>query len=85
MLIKYARKSGWTDRTGKADDGVMFLTDCHSCGLRELRGPRSIELLVNTGRAAGGIDLVYRCTRCGTSNVLGASPAAPAYPAASAA
>ena len=28
----------------------MFLTDCPACGLRELRGPRSIELLVNTDR-----------------------------------
>ena len=60
----------------------MFLTDCHPCGLRELRGPRSIELLANTDH---GIDLVYRCTRCGTSNVLGASPAAPAYSVVSAA
>ena len=60
----------------------MFLTDCHSCGLRELRGPRSIELLANTDH---GIDLVYRCTRCGTSNVLGASLAAPVYSVVSAA
>jgi hypothetical protein len=60
----------------------MFLTDCHSCGLRELRGPRSIELLANTDH---GIDLVYRCTRCDASNVLGASSAAPAYAVASAA
>ena len=63
----------------------MFLTDCHSCGLRELRGPRSIELLVNSGRAENGVDLVYRCTRCDASNVLGTSRAAPAYSAASAA
>ena len=48
----------------------MFLTDCHTCGLRELRGTRSVELLANTGH---GIELVYRCTRCATSNVLGAS------------
>jgi len=48
----------------------MFLTDCSACGLRELRGPRSIELLANTDH---GIDLVYRCTRCDTRNVLGAS------------
>ena len=48
----------------------MFLTDCTACGLRELRGPRSIELLVNTDH---GIDVVYTCTRCSTSNVLGAS------------
>jgi hypothetical protein len=56
----------------------MFLTDCHACGLRELRGARAIELLVNTdgaAGAAGGIQLVYRCTRCDASNVLGASAA----------
>ena len=54
----------------------MFLTDCHECGLRELRGTRSIELLVNTDH---GMDLVYRCTRCDAGNVLGASrSAAPA-------
>ena len=55
----------------------MFLTDCQACGLRELRGPRSIELLVNhsdgaTGHAAG-VDLVYRCNRCTTLNILGAT------------
>jgi hypothetical protein len=48
----------------------MYLTNCTECGLRELRGARSIELLVNTDH---GIDLVYRCTRCETSNVVGAS------------
>jgi hypothetical protein len=48
----------------------MFLTNCTECGLRELRGARSIEILVNTDH---GIDLVYRCTRCATSNVVGAS------------
>ena len=63
----------------------MFLTDCHSCGLRELRGARSIELLANTDHGAGGPVLVYRCTRCDAINVLGASPAAPAYSVASAA
>ena len=51
----------------------MFVTDCQACGLRELRGPRSIELLVNTDH---GADLVYRCTRCETVNVL--SPQRPA-------
>ena len=60
----------------------MFLTDCSACGLRELRGPRSIELLANTDH---GMDLVYRCTRCDASNVLGASQAPPAYAVASAA
>jgi DNA-directed RNA polymerase subunit RPC12/RpoP len=50
----------------------MFLTNCTECGRRELRGARSIEILVNTDQ---GIDLVYRCTRCGVSNVLGASQA----------
>ena len=55
----------------------MFLTDCQACGLRELRGPRSIELLVNTD-GAGGMHLVYRCTRCDAHNVLGAAPVATA-------
>ena len=45
----------------------MFLTDCLECGLRELRGPRSIETLVSTEQ---GTDLVYRCTRCATVNLL---------------
>ena len=45
----------------------MFLTDCVTCGLRELRGPRSIEFLVN---GAEGPALVYRCTRCDTVNVF---------------
>ena len=63
--------------TLEADDGRMFLTDCHSCGLRELRGARSIETLVSTEQ---GMDLVYRCTRCATVNLLhpGTAPAAPA-------
>ena len=51
---------------GRADTENMFLTDCETCGLRELRGPRSIELLVN---GAEGPALVYRCNRCGTVNV----------------
>ena len=62
----------------------MFLTDCQACGLRELRGPRSIELLVNTEHGASGPVLVYRCTRCATVNVVGA-PRAVAEPAAAAA
>ena len=45
----------------------MFLTDCRTCGLRELRGPRSIELLVNGDQ---GPALVYTCTRCDTLNVF---------------
>jgi phage FluMu protein Com len=49
----------------------MFVTDCQACGLRELRGPRSIELLVNTDH---GADLVYRCTRCDTVNALRSHP-----------
>ena len=53
-----------------ADHGVMFLTDCRACSRRELRGTRSIELLVNTDH---GIGLVYRCTGCGASNVLRSS------------
>ena len=48
----------------------MFVTDCQACGLRELRGARSIELLVDTGH---GVDLVYRCTRCAAANVLAPS------------
>ena len=51
----------------------MFLTDCQACGLRELRCPRSIELLVNTDH---GADLVYRCARCATVNALLADPSA---------
>jgi hypothetical protein len=53
----------------------MFLTDCPACGLRELRGPRAIELLVNTDH---GIDVVFRCTRCAAATVVGASRPAPA-------
>ena len=49
----------------------MFLTDCVSCGLRELRGPRAIQLLANTDH---GPELVYRCTRCETVNVLESHP-----------
>ncbi len=45
----------------------MFLTDCLECGLRELRGARSIETLVSTEQ---GMDLVYRCSRCATVNLL---------------
>ena len=45
----------------------MFLTDCLECGLRELRGARSIETLVSTEH---GTALVYRCTRCATVNLL---------------
>ncbi len=45
----------------------MFLTNCHECGLRELRGARSIETLVSTEQ---GLDLIYRCTRCATVNLL---------------
>jgi hypothetical protein len=59
----------------------MFLTDCHSCGLRELRGARSVELLANTDHGAGGPVLVYRCTRCDASNVLSASRASAGAPA----
>ncbi len=45
----------------------MFLTNCLECGLRELRGARSIDTLVTTEQ---GLDLVYRCTRCATVNLL---------------
>jgi len=51
----------------------MFLTDCPTCGLRELRGVRAIELLVNNGRPGRGIDLVFRCTQCGSSSLVDAS------------
>ena len=51
----------------------MFLTDCPTCGLRELRGVRAIELLVNHGRPGRGIDLVFRCTSCGSSSLVDAS------------
>jgi hypothetical protein len=50
----------------------MFLTDCHACGLRELRGARSIETLVTT---EAGLGLVYRCHRCATLNVQSGNPA----------
>lgn len=56
----------------------MFLTDCHTCGLRELRGTRSIELLANTD---SGPRLVYRCTRCDAVNLL-TGDRTPAVPAA---
>ena len=45
----------------------MFLTDCLACGLRELRGARSIELLANTEH---GPELVYRCSRCDTLGLV---------------
>ena len=48
----------------------MFLTDCQACGLRELRGPRSIELLVPADHKGAGVNLVYRCTRCATVNAV---------------
>ena len=54
----------------------MFLTDCPTCGLRELRGVRAIELLVNRsqpGQPGHGIDLVFRCTSCGSSSLVDAS------------
>jgi len=57
----------------------MSITDCQACGLRELRGPRSIELLVNT---ADGVDLVYRCTRCAAVNALHPRPTVSASPVA---
>jgi hypothetical protein len=59
----------------------MFLTDCHTCRLRELRGTRSIETLVHT---YSGIGLVYRCTRCETLNVSGPTNAASTAAAATA-
>ena len=59
------------------DTQIMFITDCQACGLRELRGPRSIELLVNpavdtgqSGTRSAGIGLIYRCNRCATANSL---------------
>jgi hypothetical protein len=51
----------------------MFLTDCPTCGRRELRGPRAIELLVNRGLPGGGVDVVFRCTHCETVVVVGTS------------
>jgi hypothetical protein len=63
-----------------AETEDMFLTDCATCGLRELRGPRSIELLIN---GAEGPALAYRCTRCDTVNVFhGHGHPAPAHAAA---
>ncbi|MGI8645960.1 MAG: hypothetical protein ACR2JD_06545 [Nocardioides sp.] len=64
----------------------MFVTDCQACGLRELRGPRSIELLVPTPGQPVGVDLVYRCTRCATVNAVqpqyGGGPTVPSVPVA---
>jgi hypothetical protein len=57
----------------------MFLTDCQTCGLRELRGARSIELLATTDR---GVALFYRCTRCATVNHTGQAPHADVHSAA---
>jgi hypothetical protein len=42
-----------------ADDQPMFVSDCHHCGRRELRGPRSLRHDDATGwwtecRACGG-------------------------------
>jgi predicted RNA-binding Zn-ribbon protein involved in translation (DUF1610 family) len=54
------------------ENDSMFLTDCPTCGLRELRGARSIETLVSTER---GHAVVYRCHRCEAVNVLGGNPA----------
>ena len=45
----------------------MFLTDCTACGLRELRGARSIEILANTD---SGPVLVYLCRRCESPNTM---------------
>jgi hypothetical protein len=50
----------------------MFLTDCPTCGLRELRGARAIETVVSTD---GGHAIVYRCHRCEAVNVIGGNPA----------
>jgi hypothetical protein len=50
----------------------MFLTNCQACGLRELRGARSIETLVGTDR---GLSVVYRCTHCEALNLVGGNPA----------
>jgi hypothetical protein len=54
------------------DNGHMFLTDCPTCGLRELRGARSIETVVSTDAHHA---IVYRCHRCEAVNVLGGNPA----------
>lgn len=56
----------------------MFLTNCDHCGLRELRGPRSVETFVRTDH---GLDLVYRCARCGTANLLAGPAPRPAVAA----
>ena len=62
----------------RAHDGPMFLADCPTCGLRELRGPRSIEIVVN---GAAGATLVYRCRRCGEAHaVLPVTPVATQQP-----
>lgn len=40
----------------------MFLVDCPACGLRELRGTRSLLELANT---AHGVEWAIACARCG--------------------
>jgi len=63
----------------------MFLAYCTECGLRELRGARSLAILAPTGLAptglaptGHGVAAVYRCRQCGAVNVLRPEPAAPA-------
>ena len=51
----------------------MFLCECHSCGRRELRGPRSLVL------SATG--LTATCRACGTEVLIAATRPAEAPPA----
>ncbi len=48
----------------------MFLAICHTCGRRELRGPRAIEALVNTDH---DIELHFSCRGCRIRGVVGAA------------
>ena len=45
----------------------MFLTKCHTCGQRELRGLRSVDLFVTPDHRG---ELVFRCSKCAALNSL---------------
>ncbi len=54
----------------------MFLAHCNRCGRHELRGPRAITSLINTG---SGIELRFRCANCRAAqrSITGASASRP--------
>jgi hypothetical protein len=57
-----------------ADDHRMFVCDCHHCGRRELRGPRSLR-----HRPAGWY---AHCRACGAENLVAGDRAPVASPQA---